>query len=106
MKLSDFSVLTFDCYGTLIDWESGMVEGLRPLTDRIAEREGSAPERNAILEAHARHESSQQLRTPSKLYSDLLACVYRRIAEEWNMLSAVCRISPLPIPRVASFSSI
>ena len=47
MKLSDFSVLTFDCYGTLIDWESGMVEGLRPLTDRIAEREGSAPERDA-----------------------------------------------------------
>ena len=38
MKLSDFSVLTFDCYGTLIDWESGMVEGLRPLTDRIAAR--------------------------------------------------------------------
>ena len=43
MKLSDFSVLTFDCYGTLIDWESGMVDGLRPLTDRIAERDGSAP---------------------------------------------------------------
>ena len=85
MKLSDFSVLTFDCYGTLIDWESGMVEGLRPLTDRIAARDGSAPERNAILEAHARHESSQQLRTPSKRYSDLLACVYRRIAEEWNI---------------------
>ena len=72
MKLSDFSVLTFDCYGTLIDWESGMVEGLRPLTDRIAARDGSAPERNAILEAHARHESAQQLRTPSKRYSCLL----------------------------------
>ncbi|MEC7050373.1 MAG: haloacid dehalogenase, partial [Pseudomonadota bacterium] len=24
MNLSDFKVLTFDCYGTLIDWESGM----------------------------------------------------------------------------------
>ena len=85
MKLSDFSVLTFDCYGTLIDWESGMVEGLRPLTEQIAVRDGSVPERNAVLEAHARHESSQQLRTPSKRYSDLLACVYRRIAEEWNI---------------------
>ena len=53
MKLSDFSVLTFDCYGTLIDWETGMVEGLRPLTERIAARDGDAPERNAILEAHA-----------------------------------------------------
>lgn len=85
MKLSDFKVLTFDCYGTLIDWETGMVNGLRPLTDRIAARTGSMPERNMILEAHARHESAQQLRTPAKRYSDLLACVYRRIAEEWNI---------------------
>ena len=34
MRLSDFKVLTFDCYGTLIDWETGMVEALKPLTDR------------------------------------------------------------------------
>ncbi|TIP24703.1 MAG: haloacid dehalogenase, partial [Mesorhizobium sp.] len=25
MKLTDFKALTFDCYGTLIDWESGMI---------------------------------------------------------------------------------
>ena len=31
MKLTDFKALTFDCYGTLIDWETGMVEGLQPL---------------------------------------------------------------------------
>mgnify|MGYP006208520493 CR=1 FL=1 len=31
MRLSDFTTLAFDCYGTLIDWESGMVEALRPL---------------------------------------------------------------------------
>ena len=35
MKLSQFKVLTFDCYGTLIDWESGMVEALKPLTSRV-----------------------------------------------------------------------
>jgi putative hydrolase of the HAD superfamily len=28
MLLTDFGALTFDCYGTLIDWESGMVEAL------------------------------------------------------------------------------
>ena len=76
MKLSDFSVLTFDCYGTLIDWESGMVEGLRPLTDRIAEREGSAPERDAILErmpvtnrhsSSARHRSSTATFLPASI---------------------------------------
>jgi len=80
-KLTQFKVLTFDCYGTLIDWESGMVEALKPLTSK-------APrplERDEILEAHARHESSQQLQTPAKLYRDLLAVVYRRLAEEWGV---------------------
>ena len=26
-----FEVLSFDCYGTLIDWESGILAGLRPV---------------------------------------------------------------------------
>jgi FMN phosphatase YigB (HAD superfamily) len=29
VKLTDFKTLTFDCYGTLIDWESGIVEALQ-----------------------------------------------------------------------------
>ncbi len=81
MKLSDFKVLTFDCYGTLIDWESGMVQALAPLTDRL----GGALTRNEILEAHARHESSQQRQTPYKRYREILATVYRRLAEEWGV---------------------
>lgn len=85
MNLSDFKVLTFDCYGTLIDWESGMVAGLKPLTDRIAARDGRPLDRNAVLEAHARQESFHQRQTPAKTYSDLLACVYRRLAEEWGL---------------------
>ena len=28
MKLGDFRALTFDCYGTLIDWEAGILAGL------------------------------------------------------------------------------
>lgn len=78
MKLTDFKALAFDVYGTLIDWESGMVAGLKPLTDKI----GREMSRNDILEAHARHESSQQLQTPGKRYQDLLPIVYRRLAEE------------------------
>lgn len=81
MKLHDFSTLTFDCYGTLIDWESGMVKALEPLTSR-ATRPLS---RDDILAAHARHESSQQATTPAKRYSDLLAVVYKRLAEEWGV---------------------
>ena len=81
MKLTDFKVLTFDCYGTLIDWETGMVNALKPLTEAVSQ----PLDRNAILEAHARHESSQQRQTPAMKYSDLLAIVYRRLAEEWGV---------------------
>src|ERR1700716_3330760 len=81
MLLTDFDALTFDCYGTLIDWESGMVEALKALTDR-AQRPLT---RDQILEAHARHESSQQRYTPAKRYRDLLAIVYKRLAEEWGV---------------------
>ena len=79
-KLSEYKVLAFDVYGTLIDWESGMVEALKPLTDGITPR----LTRDEILEAHAYHESTTQLWTPNKKYSDLLAVVYRRLAEEWG----------------------
>src|SRR5262245_35838981 len=80
MKLTDFKALTFDCYGTLIDWESGMLQALKPLTSRVQR----ALSRNEILEAHARHEAAQQEQTPAKIYRDLLPVVYKRLAEEWG----------------------
>ena len=81
MRLSDFKVLAFDVYGTLIDWESGMITGLQPLTDRLTR----PLSRNRILEAHAYYESTTQAWAPSKLYSDVLATVYRRLAEDWGL---------------------
>lgn len=81
MKLSQFKALTFDCYGTLIDWESGMVAALKPLTAKVRQ----SLTRDQILEAHARHESCQQHETPAKRYSELLAVVYKRLAEEWGV---------------------
>jgi putative hydrolase of the HAD superfamily len=80
MKLTDFKALTFDCYGTLIDWETGMVEALKPLTGRV----GRALSRDDVLDAHGRHEAAQQEQTPAKTYRDLLAVVYKRLAEEWG----------------------
>ena len=83
-KLTEFEALTFDCYGTLIDWESGIIEALKPLTSQAARPLA----RNAILEAHARHESSQQIQTPAKPYRELLATVHRRLAEEWGVATS------------------
>ncbi len=48
-----FDVLTFDCYGTLIDWEAGILAALRaPLAAHGIE----APDAD-VLEAFARHEA-------------------------------------------------
>jgi len=81
MKLSDFKVLTFDCYGTLIDWESGMVNALAPLTTKV-DRDLT---RDDILAAHSRHEADQQATTPAMRYCELLAVVYARLAGEWGV---------------------
>ncbi len=81
MKLTDYKALTFDVYGTLIDWESGMIAGLKPLTDRVSR----SLTRDVILEAHAYYESTTQRWTPGKKYYELLPVVYRRLAEEWDV---------------------
>jgi len=81
MRLTEFEALTFDCYGTLIDWESGIIRALAPLTGRVR----PALSRDAILEAHARQESKQQAYTPTKPYRELLAVVHKRLAEEWGV---------------------
>ncbi|RYH12933.1 MAG: haloacid dehalogenase type II [Alphaproteobacteria bacterium] len=80
MRLRDFKVLTFDCYGTLIDWESGIFAALQPLLSRLPK----PPGRDAALEVFGEHESRQEAATPGMVYSELLAVVHGRLAEEWG----------------------
>jgi len=81
--LTDFDVLSLDCYGTLIDWETGIRSALAPWL----KREGVHPP-ESILEAFARHEAAQERETPSLLYPEVLARVCRRLAAE---LGISCR---------------
>lgn len=80
MRLGDFKVLSFDCYGTLIDWESGIWAALQPLLARVR----AAPSREVALAAFARQEAAQEAETPGLRYSELLARVHRRLGEEWG----------------------
>ena len=81
MKLTQFKVLTFDCYGTLIDWESGIFNALAPLTRKAKVSEP----RDQLLQTFAKHESSQEEATPAMPYSQLLSVVYKRLAKEWGV---------------------
>ena len=81
MNLDDFRVLTFDCYGTLIDWESGILTALRPLVHRA----GLTLDGEAILAAFAAEESAQQAQTPAMPYAALLGLVHARLAGVWGV---------------------
>ena len=87
MKLSDFKVLTFDTYGTLIDWESGIYNALQPLLDKIPIK----LDRDEVLELFAEFEIAQQRATPTLVYRDLLTEVARSIATIGKSGSATTR---------------
>ena len=82
MKLSNFKVLTFDTYGTLIDWETGIYNGLAPLVEKAGLEDRS---RDEILEIFAKHETDQEVQTPGMVYMQLLSVVYQRLAKEWDV---------------------
>jgi 2-haloacid dehalogenase len=63
-----FQVLTFDCYGTLIDWESGLLAALRP----ILARHGVDAGEDELLEAYGRHEHRVES-GPYRRYREVLA---------------------------------
>jgi 2-haloalkanoic acid dehalogenase type II len=73
-----FAAMSFDCYGTLIDWETGIANALRPW----AARNGLALDDQALIAAHGRHESHVQDDMPGALYPVILAETLRRIGSD------------------------
>ena len=80
--LADFSVLTFDCYGTLIDWETGIWDALQPL---LMGNPCHDVTRIAALAAFAEAETAQQVETPGLLYPGILTEVHRTIAARFDL---------------------
>jgi 2-haloacid dehalogenase len=79
MRLSDFKALSFDCYGTLIDWETGIIEALRPL------REESGVGSEELLDAYGPIELAVEQEHPSRPYSQLLEEVHERLSEHFDI---------------------
>jgi 2-haloacid dehalogenase len=72
-----FDAITFDCYGTLIDWEQGILNALQPV---LAPR-GVDATPDELLERYARHEA--ELEADSYLpYREILAESLRRLCTE------------------------
>jgi putative hydrolase of the HAD superfamily len=81
MKLSDFKVLTFDVVGTLIDFETGILNYMRP----IVQRAGLDADDGRILEAYGRGEVVAQGEHPDSPFPPLLDRIYRVAAEDLGL---------------------
>jgi 2-haloalkanoic acid dehalogenase type II len=75
MRLDQVAVLSFDCYGTLIDWERGLLEALAPWRART----GLGLDDEELLARFAEEESAQQGATPGLRYDLLLGEVLHRL---------------------------
>ncbi len=75
MQLSHFKALSFDCYGTLIDWEAGIVEALGPLGER------GGISNDELLDAYGAAEHEVEKAYPALRYSELLVKVHELVSE-------------------------
>jgi putative hydrolase of the HAD superfamily len=87
VDLTEYRALSFDCYGTLIDWESGIAAVLAPW----AREQGLDLDDEDLLLAYADHEAAVEREIPAARYPDVLAAAFRRtgdslqrpVSEEW-----------------------
>jgi putative hydrolase of the HAD superfamily len=77
LDLTTFKALSFDCYGTLIDWEAGIAAVLAPW----AREEGLGLTDEELLLAYADNEATVERETPSARYPDVLATAFRRTGD-------------------------
>ena len=96
-----YDVLTFDCYGTLIDWERGIGDAF----EAAAGADGVAIDGVAMLAAY--HEIEPAVQSERyRSYRDVLALTARRIAEQFGWPLAAGREAFLPesLPRWPPFA--
>ena len=94
MDFSHFHYLTFDCYGTLIDWETGILDALRPVLDARGCQAGDED----LLELYGKLESAAQ-EGEFIAYEDVLILVMEGIAGRFGF-------EPSPVERRALVDSI
>ena len=75
IEFDDYRVLTFDCYGTLIDWETGIAQLIKPWLDSM---DSSAPV-DLVITCFALHQAKHQQVRPALLYPEVLIRTWRDI---------------------------
>jgi 2-haloacid dehalogenase len=78
LDLTTYGALSFDCYGTLIDWEAGITAVLSPW----AREQGLDLGDDDLLLTYAGIEAAVERENPAALYPDVLATTFRRVGDE------------------------
>jgi len=79
LDFDSFRALTFDCYGTLVDWEAGIATAVSALL----QSHGAEAESETILELYGRFEPAAQS-GPFKPYRQVLALVVTSFGEQFG----------------------
>lgn len=91
LDFKQFEVLSFDCYGTLIDWETGILGALRPL---IAQH-GKQVADEALLELYGELEAKLET-GPYQRYREILRAVVRGLGERLGFEASAAEADSLP----------
>jgi 2-haloalkanoic acid dehalogenase type II len=81
-KLTDFKLLCFDVYGTLIDWERGVINALQPLLEKSNKTD--LDPKHILKICHAL-EAPEQAGNPSQRYSELLTAIHPKLCKELGL---------------------
>lgn len=85
VKLSDFKLLSFDVYSTLIDEKGGMFAGLQPLLRRLPTPNPYINDQKFTLAAFQEFEWQLQTAHPTLRYNELLPLAYTAFAKSVNL---------------------
>jgi 2-haloacid dehalogenase len=91
LDFTHFEILTFDCYGTLIDWETGILSALR----RILSAHGKKIDDAKLLKLYGDFEQLSE-QDPFHPYREVLQSVVRRFGAELGFDPAAEEIRSLP----------
>jgi 2-haloacid dehalogenase len=91
LDFTRFEILTFDCYGTLIDWESGILSALH----RVLSAHGKKIDDAILLKLYGDFElrSEQGAFRP---YREVLESVVRQFAAEFHLTPTAAEVRSLP----------
>jgi len=91
LDFNRFEILTFDCYGTLIDWETGLLSALH----RILSAHGTKIDDATVLELYGNFEQLSE-QGAFRPYREVLQSVVRQFGDKLGFVSTVDEARSLP----------